>query len=269
MGNYFKTLTFISLVMLTGCKDVQKNQKETTNVEKSAQELKEEQTNAIVNEAIKTHGGTLYDSAHYQFVFRDRIYTFNNKNGYIYSLKGKDSLGNRIVDTLMNGNFKRYVNEVRVDLSNKDIARYGNSLNSVIYFATLPHKLNDSAVHKEYVGETSIEGEDYDVIKVTFSKEGGGKDYDDIFMYWINKKSHYINYLAYSYAVNGGGVRFRSAYNPRTVDGIRFQDYINWAAPVGTPLDQLPSLFEKGELRELSIIEIMDIQNLEATHAVE
>ena len=71
--------------------------------------------------------------------------------------------------------------------------------------------------------------------------------------------------MAYSYSVNDGGVRFRSAYNPRTIDGIRFQDYINWEAPVGTPLKDLPALFEKDKLKELSRIETVDVRNLNAT----
>ena len=257
-----KIVTVILLFLMVGCKDFQKNDRSTSPSEKSTQELNAENTHSIVNEAIKAHGGILYNSAYYQFVFRGKTYTFNNKEGYTYTVEAKDSVGNHIVDSLLNGNFKRYVNGVKIDLSDKDVAKYSNALNSVIYFATLPYKLNDAAVQKEYVGETTIKGEDYDVIKVTFGKERGGTDFDDIFMYWINKKSHYINFLAYSYNVNDGGVRFRSAYNPRTIDGIRFQDYINWEAPVGTPLEQLPSMFEKGQLKELSRIETEDVQNL-------
>jgi len=62
--------------------------------------------------------------------------------------------------------------------------------------------------------------------------------------------------------VNKGGVRFRSAYNRRVIDGIIFQDFINYKAKIGTPLFDLPSLYEKGELEELSRIETKDIQNL-------
>ena len=72
-----------------------------------------------------------------------------------------------------------------------------------------------------------------------------------------------MNYMAYSYHTNDGGVRFRSAYNPRTVDGIRFQDYVNWEAPIGTPLEELPKLYENGQLKELSKIETEAVQNQE------
>jgi len=268
MKKHFIIVTVILLIAV-GCKDFQKDDKNASQIEKSAQELSNENTQSIVNEAIKAHGGALYDSAHYQFVFRDKLYSFENINGFTYKVISKDSLGNQIEDFLQDGKLARTVNTELVKLSKKDIAKYSEALNSVIYFATLPHKLNDKAVQKEGIGETIIKGEDYDVVKVTFGKVGGGKDYDDVFMYWINKKSHYINYLAYSYSVNEGGVRFRSAYNPRTIDGIRFQDYINWEAPVGTPLKELPAMFEKEQLKELSRIETKDIQNLNTSKVVE
>ena len=263
MNHYVKLVSLV-LFIAVGCKDVPSSKDKSTNSEKSVEELREEHTSTIVNEAIKAHGGSLYDVANYQFVFRDKIYVFNNQNGFTYTVHSIDSVGNRIEDRLINGSFSRKVNDVVVGLSEKDITKYSEALNSVVYFATLPHKLNDEAVKKEGVGETIIKGEDYDVVKVTFDKEGGGTDHDDVFMYWINKKSHYINYLAYSYSVNDGGVRFRSAYNPRTIDGIRFQDYINWEAPLGTPLKELPVMFEKGQLNELSRIETRDIQNLDS-----
>jgi len=268
MNQYVK-LGALVLFITVGCKDLQRSKDESASHEKSVEELHEEHTRTIVNDAIKAHGGDLYDVANYQFVFRDKVFTFNNRNGYTYKVNSIDSLGNRIEDKLMNGSFSRKVNEEVVELSQKDVVKYSDALNSVIYFATLPHKLNDKAVKKEDVGETVIKGEDYDVIRVTFGKEGGGTDHDDIFMYWINKKSHYVNYLAYSYSVNDGGVRFRSAYNPRTIDGIRFQDYINWEAPVGTPLKELPAMFEKGQLKELSRIETEDIQNLNSDATVQ
>lgn len=269
MGQYIKIATGIFFFLAIGCKDFQKKDASEASIEKSTKEHTEENTQAIVNEAIEAHGGTAYDAAHYEFVFRGKKYTFNNQNGFAYSVISNDSLGNSIEDNLQNGTFRRKVNEKAITLSKEDIAKYSNALNSVIYFATLPYKLNDTAVHKENVGETVIKGEDYDVVRVTFGEEDGGKDHDDIFMYWINKKSHYINYLAYSYSVNEGGVRFRSAYNARTIDGIRFQDYINWEASVGTPLADLPALFEKGELKELSRIETEDVKNLNQTDTVE
>ena len=69
-----------------------------------------------------------------------------------------------------------------------------------------------------------------------------------------------MDYLAYNYKVNGGGVRFRSSYNRRNVGGIIFQDYINYKAEVGTPLKDLPTLYENDKLKEVSRIDTENVK---------
>ena len=66
-----------------------------------------------------------------------------------------------------------------------------------------------------------VEKENYDKVKVWFDKEGGGKDFEDVYCYWFNQKTHLIDYLAYT----NGGPRFRRVKNRKTVGGIVFQDY--------------------------------------------
>jgi hypothetical protein len=209
---------------------------------------------SIINKAIKAHGGALFETADYNFVFREKNYRFvNNGDSFTYEVCSTKK-GISTIDQLENNNFTRIQAGEIKDLSEKDIAKYTGALNSVIYFATLPHKLKDDAVHKKYIEETSINGSNYDVIEITFNQEGGGEDFDDEYYYWINQDTNKIAYLAYNYQVNGGGVRFREAYNTRVVEGITFQDYVNYKAPVKTPLKELPALFEKGTLKELSRI---------------
>ena len=107
---------------------------------------------------------------------------------------------------------------------------YANSVNSVHYFANLPYGLNDPAVNKEFLGEVAIKDKEYYKIKVTFDQKGGGKDYEDIYLYWFNKETFKPDYLAYKFYVDGGGIRFRVAYNERYLGGIRFVDYENYEA---------------------------------------
>ena len=216
----------------------------------------------IIESAISTHGGKLYDNAYYSFVFRKKKFTFkNNEGGFIYTAEEvKD--GQKFLDSLKNGRLTRIIDGQVASLSSKDVNKYTEALNSVVYFATLPHKLKDAAVNKEYVGATQIKNEPYDLIKVSFEQEGGGVDYEDVFLYWIHANTNTMDYLAYKYNTNDGGVRFRSAYNVRTVDGIRFQDYVNYKAPIGTPLENLPKMYEAGNLEELSKIETEEITSL-------
>ena len=163
---------------------------------------------------------------------------------------------------MTNSDFTRMVDGQEIELSDKKKSGYSGSLNSVIYFATLPYKLQDPAVNTAYKGTTTIKGKNYEVLEITFDEEGGGKDHEDVYYYWINQKTKVIDYLAYNFQVNNGGVRFRSAYNSRNVDGIIFQDYINFKAPVGTPLSELPKLFEKEELKQLSVIATESVKKL-------
>lgn len=219
----------------------------------------------LIQETVAAHGGEFYDQASYQFVFRDKEYRFtNDEDTYIYTMKVQtDSLN--MEDKLDNGDFKRTIDGVEQELDQKQIDSYSESLNSVIYFATLPHKLTDEAVNPSLEGTIEIKGKSYEVLGVVFDEEGGGKDHDDQFMYWINSNTNEVDYLAYSYAVNGGGVRFRSAYNKRNVDGIIFQDYINYAAPVGTELVDLPALYEMDSLEEASRILTENVVNLSSS----
>jgi hypothetical protein len=140
------------------------------------------------------------------------------------------------------------------------IAKLADAVNSVHYFAQLPYGLNEPAVVKELLGEAVIKNEPYFEIGVTFNQEGGGTDFEDEFVYWIHKENYTVDYLAYSYATNGGGIRFREAINPRTVGGIRFVDYNNFKpATLETPLTDLDTAFEAGKLKLLSKIELENV----------
>ena len=216
---------------------------------------------SIVNRAIEAHGGDLYKKADYSFIFRDKKYRFKN-DGSSYEYSSEVQKGDSLIkDVMINNDFKRYINTKQQALSAENAGKYGESLNSVIYFATLPYKLQDASVNKKFIEETTIKDKKYDVIKVTFGQDGGGKDFDDEFHYWINKQTHKIDYLAYSYLTNDGGIRFRAAFNTRVVDGITFQDYINYEAPLETALIKLPKLFEERKLKELSQIITENVVN--------
>lgn len=243
----FSLLIFSIMVSISNCK---KSQKSLSEAEK------------IVFDSIDAHGGDLYSKAHYKFTFRDKDYIFkHNGNLFEYSVSYEKD-GKAIYDFMTSEELSRSIDGVETQLSEKQKQSYGESLNSVIYFATLPYKLLDDAVNKKYQGTSKIKGKDYYVIEITFNEEGGGKDFDDTYYYWINQQTNNVDYLAYNYSVNKGGVRFRSAYNKRVVGGILFQDYVNYKAEVGTPLGDLPKMWEKGKLKELSRIETENVKKL-------
>ncbi|MFT4834323.1 MAG: hypothetical protein ACI83W_002031 [Marinoscillum sp.] len=239
-----KLLTLLSLLLLlTNC-----TQKQSPS------------THEIVNQAIDAHGQDLLIGREIAFTFRNGMYSSKRTiDKYTYTserLIGVDTIN----DVLINGDTFFRINGLdTLKLSEVDAGKYGNTLNSVLYFIQLPYLLNDDAVIKSYQGTQEIKGQNYDVIKVTFKPTGGGEDFQDEYMYWFDAKSHLLDYLAYSYETNKGGVRFRSAYNRTNVEGMVFQDYINYEVVKDSPLNLIPNAFEKGELKELSRIENTEI----------
>ena len=198
------------------------------------------------------------------FDFRDYKYKLTRKPNFFSYQRSILREGVLIKDVMTsNTKLKRYLDEIPLKLSDslKDI--YSNSLNSVMYFFQLPRPLNDPAVIANYKGEKTISNKVYWALEVKFQEKDGGKDFQDEFRYWIDPKSGYIDYLAYSYLTDGGGTRFRKAKNVRENNGFIFQDYTNFR-PVKkfTSLDSLPILYERGKLILVSEIENKNIKVL-------
>ena len=216
----------------------------------------------IVNKAIENAGGERYKNAEIDFVFRKRKYKSKRQGGK-FQLERimTDSTGNKVHDILDNEGLERYVNDSAVALVDSLKTPIGNSVNSVHYFVHLPFGLNADAANKKLLGKDSIAGREYYEIKVTFSQEGGGTDHEDEYLYWIDTQTFKVDYLAYNFETNDGGIRFRKAYNPRVIKGIRFVDYQNYKyEDLSTPLSELDSLFEARELELLSVIETEGVE---------
>jgi hypothetical protein len=183
----------------------------------------------IIDLAIEASGKEKFDNAEISFEFRNIKYlSEGNCGNLIYNRIQTDST-NTIKDVYNPPiNLKRYINDTLVTLQDSTASIYAESINSVMYFVQLPHRLNDNAVNKNYKGIDSINGKSYYKIAVDFDKKGGGTDFQDKYLYWFNTKNFKLDYLAYSYTVNGGGIRFREAFNARTIQGMRFVDYNNY-----------------------------------------
>ena len=215
----------------------------------------------IVDRSIAISGGDRYGTSNIAFKFRDLYYAseWKNKKRLLKRIIVKDTA--RIVDVLYNNTFERRINDSLVSVSDSLSNLYSNSVNSVHYFANLPYGLNDSAVNKEFLGETPINNVPYYKIKITFDQQGGGDDYEDVYIYWFNKETFKPDYLAYQYHTDGGGIRFRAAYNERYVNGIRIVDYENYeASPKDVSIFKVDSLYEKQGLKLLSKIALEKVE---------
>lgn len=215
----------------------------------------------IVDASIEAHGGDAYNSAKIEFDFRQFHFSiYKTPQGFEYIREFQDSTG-AVKDVLNNAGFVRTVNGVEIDtLTEERTGAFTRSVNSVAYFAFLPYGLNDEAAIKTYLGETEIKGEKYHMIKVTFSQDGGGEDFDDEFLYWIGVDDYYVDYMAYSYHTDGGGVRMREVSAVQDVGGIRFQNYLNLKPEdKNTLVEEMEELYESGKLELLSEINLENI----------
>lgn len=214
----------------------------------------------VVDRAIKAHGVDRLNRSLIEFDFRGRHY-ISRRNGGMFQYERifpdtVDGMAVQVRDVLDNESFRRYVDDREMPVSEKMQGAYSNSINSVLYFAQQPFFLNDPAVRKEYLGESLLGGEPYHKIKITFRQEGGGKDFEDVFIYFFHKDRYTMDYFAYYYETDGGGLRFRKAYNVQTIEGIMFSDFINYQADFSSyTVEDLDQLYNQGLLEELSRIE--------------
>lgn len=250
-----KHLLFISfLLVLLSC-----GYKVDVLTENEDNELVLSTADSIIQLGIAAHGVKAFEQQMFAFTFRNKRYSFSFRNEG-FKFNRIDTVSGQVIhDHFTESDFWREENGENISITTESKEKYKGSVNSVIYFTTLPYKLTDESVIASFKGTRSIKGKDYLVLEVRFTEEGGGEDHDDIFYYWFNSATHLLDYFAYSYHTNGGGVRFRSAYNRSEVGSVVFQDYINYEVKIGTPLHHIPSLYEKDSLKELSRIENKDI----------
>lgn len=215
-----------------------------------------------VDQSIAYHGMENLDQAQFVFQFREMFYTYEMQSGrYEYTRIQTDSIGQQVVDRLTNEGLIRFIEGDSVALKEEKRAAYARSVNSVIYFFRLPFGLNDQAVIKSYQGETEIKRKTYHEVKITFEQSGGGEDYEDVFLYWFDVEDHSMDYLAYLYHTDGGGMRFREAINARRINGVLVQDYINYKPEdENMEINGIDELYEAGELEELSRIINEDVK---------
>jgi len=247
-----KYLPLVALVVLmSSCKNDTKKP-----------DTKQLTANEIINKAIDVAGGKHFANSDIGFDFRDKAYAAKREAGkYLLLRVTVEENNDSIFDILSNDGFERFINDEVIKLEDSIANKYAASVNSVHYFSVLPYGLNDASVNKKFLGEERIKSKDFYKIKVTFNEDGGGEDFEDVFIYWVDKSNFKVQYLAYSYnETDGKGMRFREAYNERYKNGLRFVDYNNYKRKDDTlKLIDLAKAFENNKLELLSKIELKDV----------
>jgi hypothetical protein len=221
----------------------------------------------VVAKTFETHASAALNNSITVFDFRNYHFKITRKDGsFSYERSHTDSAGNALHDVLTNAGFYRERSGQRMTISEKDSLSLGESVNSVVYFALLPYFLKDRAVKKTLLENCTLKGEAYYKLSVRFDQSGGGKDFQDEYVYWIHRERFTMDYLAYSYQDGEGpdamGVRFREAFNVRVINSVRFADYRNYK-PKGNALPDVKTLdrvFETGGLEQLSLVELSNVE---------
>lgn len=220
---------------------------------------------AYLDTVIAAHGGDVLDRAVVRFTFRGDAFTLcRNAGRFRYERATTDSLGRAVVEGLTNTDVYRVVAGDTVALSPDARGAVATAVNSVAYFALLPYPLQDPPVQATYAGPDTVAGAAYHRVAVSFD-QGGGQDYEDVFLYWFAQDDHAMDYLAYAFGVGGPaadrGTRFREATNVRTVGGVRWADYENYRAPTLGPssLARYPSAWANDAVEHVSTVALQDI----------
>lgn len=217
---------------------------------------------ALIDEAIAAHGMQALDDATVSFTFRDEDFTVMRDGGqFAYTRAYVDDDGRRVEDTLSNDGLSRTVGGEPAEISEDDHGAALTAVNSVVYFALLPYFLDDPAAQARYLSTDTVRTQPYHQVEVTFAEEDGGPDHEDRFVYWFHTEERTMDYLAYYFHTDDGGSRLRIAQNPRTVAGIRFQDYGNYEAPHlrEDTIERYGSYVGTDSLQHVSDIELRDI----------
>jgi hypothetical protein len=218
----------------------------------------------IIDQSIESFGMDKLDHARISFRLRDRSYIYERDDGlFNYTRIFITPEGDTLIDVLTNEGLHRMINKEPAELSDPWTRAYTNSINGVIYYAFLPYRLNDPAVNKEYLETVEIGEKMYHKIRITFTEEDGGEGFEDVYLFWFETETLTMDYFAYQYFSEGGGMRFRKAINRRSVNGITIQDYLNYKPPDITEIRieniDLAFIQEKLELLSEILLEDVDI----------
>lgn len=217
--------------------------------------------NEIVQKAIDSSGTNQFQTKKVSFQFRDIIYkSIPTCNGLkLQRFINKDSV--LIKDEFYKEKLNRTINDSTVVLNDSIAHLYAESVNSVHYFVQLPYRLQDEAVQKKLIGKEQIDENEFYKIKVTFQEDGGGDDFEDVYYYWIEVDSFRIAYLAYSFKVNGGGIRFRKAIKRQKYNQIEFVDYENYKPKIKTL--KVQNAFQDYFQEKYSLVSVIENTNIQ------
>ncbi len=182
-------------------------------------------SDAIIQKAIEASGKHKVSDHRILFEFRDKTYVSEGICGQFKFTRIDTS--RQVKDVFFKDSLQRKVKGKGVQLADTTATTIKSAINAVNYFVHLPYRLKDAAVKAKRLADDTIADTSYYQLQVKFREKGGGEDYQDIYRYWFDKKDFSMDYLAYKFYTNDGGMRFRVKKAQDTLKGIVFQSYDN------------------------------------------
>ncbi len=219
---------------------------------------------AIVERAIEHHGGEIYRHSETELAVCSKSGCFDVKarldgDRWAYDVAGRSG------DSRLHVHSAHDALTVRRDGAAEAVAadreqKFRDWAMARVYFCFLPFRLNDPSVHQQDLGLVDWDDRRLHKVKVTF-EAGTSTDAGDEYMYWFDPETGRLEYLAYSYDDNGGGLRFRRAVRHRRIGGLLFFDQENHGIDgPGLSVDAIDAAYVHDAMRHVSTVRLEDIR---------
>lgn len=213
----------------------------------------------LFQKTLNTHGLTKFETSLLKFNFGTTEYTITELNNRaLYTMTRY--LDHNVYKAIYDGGYLTYSinNELQED-SDFPYQIVQRSLYGFAYCYSIPFSLQTNDVILERKTDVEIRNQDYYTLDVTFTKIPDTPE-DQIILY-INKETNIIDYTAIKHLLTDFKPQFRRMINPRYIDGILFQDYIQFSSDNDDlKIDQYYSKYNSAELKDLRKVEITNIE---------
>ncbi len=247
-NKFILTLSILISINFASCKEYQKNQDG---------ELLDGKT--ILEKCIENHGGSIFNSSNIKLTTNDIDYEMVN-----YQYKVKYSMRKFFNKDLHVVNYDRGYVQYFINDSLRNSNAYNNfvvntRLDNFLYLLSIPFNLDFNGTITERLEDVTIRSKDYYSIHISFPKIEDVPENE--FILYIDKESFQMSFLALKYNILGSSISFRRFMNPRTVDGVMFQDYISFTPKEDSnaTLQDLYIEYNKATLKDAKPIKLKKI----------
>ena len=213
-------LVVLMVLVCFSCKDGQSKNDQNEVIEKA--ETKD--PNVLLAECINAHGGDVVTHATREMMISNRAY-FLKRDGFNYEFRitNKDSV-NVTVDILTNERgHERLINGELVKVDEGIESRMTALLEDHLFILDMPFSLSDNFLSKEYLGKSSYNNNDYDILLMEYKEVDGVKP-EGKYMCYINSNSKELDYVIKMGSNTTPVLQILSFVNGRKEQGILFKD---------------------------------------------